>query len=101
MTPQLCQRCSHYLATNHVTMVVQGTIFEYHICEACECVETEKGLRRCPQCGLSLKEIKALGRFGCALDYDLFAGEISGLLEGYHGAGKHVGKIPSEMIFSA
>ena len=49
---------------------------------------------RCPDCGISLEELRRHGRVGCAGCYDVFADYLAELLERMHGAQEHVGRLP-------
>jgi protein arginine kinase activator len=48
----------------------------------------------CPECGLTWAEFRQRGRFGCAHDYELFAGEVERLLKRIHGSTSYSGKSP-------
>lgn len=48
---------------------------------------------QCPKCGTTLSQFQKTKRVGCADDYDLFG--LGPVLEKYHKANKHVGKVPS------
>ena len=49
---------------------------------------------KCPQCGLTYKKFKALGKFGCSQCYKTFGDQIDSLVKGLHGHNTHRGKIP-------
>lgn len=101
MPQYLCQRCSHYLATTHMTIVTAGVPSEYHICAPCHQAEEGTVAKKCPSCGITLAEIKKRGRFGCGLDYTVFFEDVLPLIADYHGASQHVGKNPGGNLFSA
>jgi protein arginine kinase activator len=50
----------------------------------------------CPECGITLPEFRAKGRFGCARDYEVFAEYLDPLFERIHDAqpARHVGRLP-------
>jgi protein arginine kinase activator len=48
----------------------------------------------CEVCGMSLFEFQKEGRLGCANDYKAFSEHIGPMLERYHHATRHVGKVP-------
>lgn len=50
----------------------------------------------CPECGMTLSEFKARGRFGCARDYEVFADHLDPLFERIHEARppRHQGRLP-------
>jgi protein arginine kinase activator len=100
-------RCSRCHASNppiHITAKVGNVIIELNLCEKCAATEmaaSHKGMIRCPKCGVSVGDIQAMGRMGCADDYELFASSITKGIEKYHGASQHVGKSPSQKLYSA
>lgn len=52
----------------------------------------------CPECGMTLAEFKAKGRFGCAKDYEVFAEHLDPLFERIHDATppRHKGRGPRQ-----
>ena len=48
----------------------------------------------CPNCGITFREFREHGRFGCPLDYDVFKEQLIPLLENIHGETEHAGKVP-------
>lgn len=50
----------------------------------------------CPECGITLPEFRAKGRFGCPRDYEVFAEHLDPLFERIHDAqpARHVGRLP-------
>lgn len=48
----------------------------------------------CPKCGLTVEEFDQHGRFGCQFCYKHFHEAMEHMVYPYHGAKKHVGKIP-------
>lgn len=50
----------------------------------------------CPECGITLSEFRAKGRFGCPRDYEVFAEHLDPLLERIHDTqpAKHTGRLP-------
>lgn len=51
----------------------------------------------CPDCGITLSEFRAKGRFGCPRDYEVFAEHLDPLLERIHDVqpAKHQGRLPA------
>ncbi len=47
----------------------------------------------CPECSIKYMEFRAGGRLGCPLDYWVFARGFTPLLQRFHGATRHVGKV--------
>jgi len=47
----------------------------------------------CPDCGIKYMEFRASGRLGCPRDYWVFSKGLTPLLQRFHGATRHVGKV--------
>jgi protein arginine kinase activator len=116
-----CQRCQKE-ASIHLTERIQGQRQELHLCPSCarkaglalpeappnlaldavvqslivahvgELVGELADLT-CPDCGLKFMEFRASGRLGCPQDYRVFAAGLLPLIQRYHGATRHVGKV--------
>lgn len=54
----------------------------------------ERRITKCPECGLSLDEIKRTKYVGCRECYKVFEDSISGLTSSIHGRNEHVGRMP-------
>jgi protein arginine kinase activator len=98
----------------HITEVLGDDRFdELHLCEQCaheylnESPPKKKpndgpaddetdalNRRECPHCGIRFIEFRNSGRLGCPQDYDVFAEELTPLLESIHGEAGHAGKTP-------
>lgn len=96
-----CGQCDIFPATLHVTFQAGNVVTEQRLCQACgikmlgfSSPSRISRVRRCETCGLSVGEIRARGRVGCANDYVLFEKELAEALEGWHGTSTHVGKVP-------
>ena len=64
-------------------------------------VEDDPAVRRgggktCPHCGITFKEFRERGRFGCPNDYDVFREQLLPLIENIHDHAEHAGKRPTE-----
>jgi protein arginine kinase activator len=117
----MCQRC-HNEASVHLTEPHKGKQRELHLCQACArkagvavpdappdlsldaVVQSlivanvgelvgELALAVCPDCGIKFMEFRAGGRLGCPQDYQVFSAGLVPLLERFHGASRHVGKV--------
>lgn len=122
----LCQLCKNSPATVHVTDITppNGEKRERHLCESCaeeegitmkqhEPINTilakfvqqkvgsgaqELANLTCPKCGVSFREFRVQGLFGCPHDYEVFAEYIAPLIERAHGgATHHIGKVPRRL----
>ena len=107
-----CQKCSKAV-TLHITEVLGEEQFEvYHLCEDCAHEflndsqqkpvpddDDETGSlnqQQCPICGLKFVEFRNSGRLGCPHDYEVFADDLTPLLENIHGETRHAGKTPRQ-----
>jgi len=117
----MCQRCQNE-ASVHLTEPHKGKQRELHLCQACAqkagltvpeeppnlsldaVVQSlivanvgelvgELALAVCPDCGIKFMEFRAGGRLGCPQDYQVFSAGLVPLLERFHGASRHVGKV--------
>ncbi|MDO4559042.1 MAG: UvrB/UvrC motif-containing protein [Planctomycetia bacterium] len=52
----------------------------------------------CPVCGISFREFRNQGRFGCPQDYVVFHDQLPALLENIHGVASHPTAFPVEAI---
>jgi len=116
--------CGKNLATVHLTEIIDDQMNELHLCEECahkksaqmgqqfglsdllaglagfEKQKDEKdGLSlKCPNCGMTFKDFKKLGRLGCGECYSAFRSFLGPLLKRIHGANLHCGKTPVSRI---
>ncbi len=116
----LCDICNKNPATVHLTEIVDEQMSELHLCEECarkksSQMESQFGLSdllagladfekpaeekelsalKCPNCGLTYKDFKKIGRLGCGDCYITFKKFLTPLLKRIHGSGAHCGKCP-------
>lgn len=119
----ICQFCKKNVATVHLTELVEGEKQEVHLCEQCarkkglsfksqlslqdllsglmekklEKIPEEILSMKCPTCGLTFRQFRETGRFGCPRDYQVFQDGLAPLLERIHGSTKHIGKMPKKI----
>jgi protein arginine kinase activator len=114
-----CQNCSNP-ATVHLTDIIDGHKREKHLCQ--QCAEKQQLFKKsdinlpailqtligqhvgqatdalarlcCPACGMKYMEFRAGGRLGCPNDYEVFRVGLEPLLQHFHRALKHKGKVP-------
>lgn len=117
----ICDICGKNPATVHLTEIVDDQMSELHLCEECarkksSQMESQFGLSdllagladfekpseekdgvalKCPNCGLTYKDFKKVGRFGCSECYNTFRKFLVPLLKRIHGSGTHAGKCPA------
>jgi protein arginine kinase activator len=85
----LCAECAQQLELPHVSLSPKATLWnllQFH-------AHKVKTLT-CPDCGMTLEELRRRGRVGCAKDYDVFRDYLDELLSRMHGSGSHVGRLP-------
>ncbi len=118
----LCDVCNKNQATVHLTEIIDDQMNELHLCEQCARqksaqMEQQFGLAdllaglsdiqkpaeekeaiavKCPNCGLTYKDFKKIGRLGCGECYSSFKKYLGPLLKKIHGSGMHLGKSPLE-----
>ncbi len=120
----ICHRCQQNPVSVHVTEVKhfgtpgdpQNEVEEHHLCAECaqqldlpqvsfspKVANLWKLLQfhtqavktiTCPDCGMTLEELRRRGRVGCAKDYEVFRDYLDDLLNRMHGSGSHVGRLP-------
>jgi protein arginine kinase activator len=120
----ICEFCKKRQATIHLTDIHNNVKKEVHMCDQCAQTKgfstnqalsvnlpqifssvvknepkKEKKPREedivCNSCGISWREFRKGGRFGCPGDYDSFRPRLRGLLADIHaGAAHHAGKTP-------
>ncbi len=118
----LCDICHKNIATVHLTEIVNDKIAETHICQACaqakagefahqpnvsdflsgllsaSIARKEEIALKCPSCGFNYSDFKKKGRLGCGQCYSAFKRQLLPLLKKIHGAIRHTGKIPQDMV---
>jgi protein arginine kinase activator len=117
----VCDICGKNPATVHLTEIVDDQMSELHLCEECarkksSQMEQQFGLSdllaglaefekpnaetkelvsvKCPNCGLTYKDFKKIGRLGCGDCYTTFKKFLVPLLKRIHGSNFHSGKCP-------
>ncbi|MDD5347308.1 MAG: UvrB/UvrC motif-containing protein [Candidatus Omnitrophica bacterium] len=117
----LCDVCGKNPATVHLTEIVDDQMSELHLCEECArkkssqmesqfglsdllaglaefekpaAEEKELSVAKCPNCGLTYKDFKKIGRLGCGECYATFKKFLQPLLKRIHGSSTHCGKCP-------
>jgi protein arginine kinase activator len=121
-----CQTCASP-ATVHLTDIINGHKREVHLCQ--QCAEKQQLVQKsdinlpailqtligqhvgnptdalakltCPACGMKYMEFRAGGRLGCPHDYEVFRVGLEPLLEHFHRALKHKGKVPGRHPMTA
>lgn len=117
--PEQCGHCKKP-ATIHLTQIVNNKVHKVDLCEDCPFKQNVTdpdafsladfliksdaipdgitGTERCPGCGMTSRDFKKTGRFGCAQCYTTFEGMIGPMLANMHKDVVHCGKIPEKAI---
>jgi protein arginine kinase activator len=92
---QLCDVCAQKLNLPHapVPAKTMADIWKLLQLSAQQVRQSGKTLT-CPDCNMTLTELRRRGRLGCPKDYEVFSDYLGELLERMHGATEHVGRIP-------
>jgi protein arginine kinase activator len=114
----LCDSCKERDAVVHVTQIQGSAVTQLNLCEKCAAergVETTVAVpkhplgeflhavqqqvtlpnaegAKCHFCGMTLKEFRTAGRWGCARCYATFEQSMRDLLRRVHGSSRHVGR---------
>lgn len=60
----------------------------------------QKNQRLCPVCGASSGDLEKSQRLGCPECYNIFSGELRGILQGHGVAGSYTGSMPERLASS-
>lgn len=114
----LCDNCRERDAVVHLTKIVNNAVTQVHLCERCAAehgVETTVATpkhplgeflqavqqqlaapaaegARCDFCGMTLRDFRTTGRWGCARCYTTFEQSNRELLRRVHGSSRHIGR---------
>jgi protein arginine kinase activator len=120
----LCDDCNERIATVHLTQVFNGEKAESHLCEQCaysksglmfdtnlqfsipnflggmfssiyKQEQSAETVTQCPRCGMSIMDIKRVGKLGRDECYHVYEREMEASLRRIHGNSLHSGKIPA------
>jgi protein arginine kinase activator len=114
----LCDSCKERDAVVHVTQIQGSAVTQLNLCEKCAAdrgVDTPSAMPKhplgeflhavqqqvtipsadgvkCHFCGMTLREFRTAGRWGCARCYSTFEPSMRELLRRVHGSSRHVGR---------
>ena len=114
----LCDSCKERDAVVHVTQIQGSAVTQLNLCEKCAAdrgVDTPSAMPKhplgeflhavqqqvtapsadgvkCHFCGMTLREFRSAGRWGCARCYATFEQSMRELLRRVHGSSRHVGR---------
>jgi len=118
----ICEVCSKFKATVHLTEIINDQVTKLHICEQCakkkgtqmeqhfgiadllqgladhgeKLPETSVQKLKCADCGMTFDEFKKIGRLGCSRCYAAFEPNLLPLLKRIHSSDRHTGKRPGD-----
>ena len=114
----LCEKCGKNSATTHIRSVINGEVFEKHLCGNCAASEGYGDIKannlsqmlssmfdntssnptisrtHCSCCGSTFEDIAKHGKCGCPECYTTFYEQLLPYFKRVHGSIKHIGKIP-------
>ena len=114
----LCEKCDVNTATTHIRTIVNGEVYEKHLCASCAANEgygdiknnnlteilssmfgdtsvvDKKKITRCSCCGSAFSDIAKSGKCGCAQCYTTFYEQLLPYFKRVHGSTQHIGKVP-------
>lgn len=114
-----CEKCGVNNATTHIRSIVNGKMYEKHLCDHCAANEgygdiksnnlsqmlssmfgdtvtgvSKSQAMRCNCCGSTFSDIAKSGKCGCAECYTTFYEQLLPYLKRVHGSTQHIGKTP-------
>ncbi|MBM3987568.1 MAG: hypothetical protein FJ294_06380 [Planctomycetes bacterium] len=91
----LCQGCaqSQALTKPSLSNNIAGMLKAVEAAAA-SAPKARQKVTACPDCGMTLREFRALQRLGCPKDYEVFGKALAEVLERIHGATAHSGRLP-------
>lgn len=106
----ICDNCGESEATIHQIHVADNEVQHLQLCESCAKDEaagneqsqagvaeafagfqsSEESTDTCPECGMTLQELRKANRVGCEECYSVFRDQFESLVHRIHGADQHV-----------
>jgi len=90
----LCDTCAENMNLPHMPVLKKSMADIWKLLKYSAQQTRKRSSLTCPDCGMTLDELRKKGRLGCAKDYEVFRAHIDELLERVHGAKHHVGRLP-------
>lgn len=90
----ICEGCAQELNLPHAGVPLQKQATLWRLLMKQRAAQKQAQSPRCPDCGMSLEELRRKGRVGCEKDYEVFREYLDHQLERMHSATAHVGHLP-------
>jgi protein arginine kinase activator len=91
----LCEACAQSLDLPTAPGISPKTIQDiWKFLQAGAQAQKRGRSRHCPECRMTLDELRRRGKVGCAKDYEVFGDYLMELLERMHGSTQHMGRLP-------
>jgi protein arginine kinase activator len=119
----LCELCNKHEATVHLTEIIKDIKSEVHLCDICtrdmglnakmstfslsvtemmSLINSNSPIEQnevfCHACGTSFSKYSRSGMLGCVECYISFSESLKGIIIGYHGSIRHIGKMPHHAV---
>ena len=91
----LCEACAQTLDLPTAPGVSPKTIQDiWKFLQAGAQAQKRRSRRECPECRMTLDELRRRGKVGCPKCYEVFGSYLMELLERMHGSAQHTGRLP-------
>lgn len=90
----ICANCAQEMNVIHMPLVDKSMEEVWKLLQRTTRKSRREAQIQCPDCGMTLTEFRAKGRFGCPKDYEIFQEHMGQLLQRMHNASEHTGRVP-------
>jgi protein arginine kinase activator len=91
----LCEGCAQEMDLPHTALPAKTMADIWKLLQlSAQQTRSKRKAITCPDCNMTLEELRRGGRLGCPKDYEVFKEYLGELLERMHGAREHVGRVP-------
>lgn len=90
----ICANCAQEMNVIHMPLVDKSMEEVWKLLQRTTRKSRREAQIQCPDCGMTLTEFRAKGRFGCPKDYEIFHEHMGQLLQRMHNASEHTGRVP-------
>lgn len=94
---RICESCAQELNVPHTGLPAKALANVWQLLQFHKQRAAQNAARsiRCPDCGMTLDELRRKGRVGCERDYEVFREYLDEQLERMHSGTTHVGHLPA------